>query len=270
MKKFVLIGNNINYSFSPILHTTIFNSSSIKATYSILHKNNITNIITHIKNNDISGFNVTIPYKENIIKFLDYISPEALEIGAVNCVKVINGKFFGYNTDYLGILETFKKMNLSLKNKKVFILGSGGAAKACWKSILDCNGIPIIVSRNPDEISHLFKNTKIISYIDLINEKGYLLINATPIGTYPNINESPVEEGIIQNFDFLLDLIYNPKETKFIKSGKKYKKICENGLFMLISQGVKSEEIWNNISINTDNIYNKLINIAYNKNKEVK
>lgn len=264
MKKFALIGSNISYSFSPILHKTIFDHYSINATYSIIDNSNLKSILSLIKENNIDGFNVTIPFKEEIIPLLDHVSSEALSIGAVNCVKIINDKTYGFNTDYLGLLDTFKKMQLNLNSKNIYILGSGGAAKASWKAVIDCGGNPIIVSRNIKK-NDFFKNTSIISYEELESSKGLLLINATPIGTYPNITLSPVNQRIVENFDFLLDLIYNPKETKFLKDGKFFNKICENGLFMLISQGVNSEKIWNNIEIDTNSIYSNLIPIIYKK-----
>lgn len=264
MKKFALIGNKISYSFSPTLHKKIFDTYSLQYKYSLIDQENLKEIIKYIKDNHIEGFNVTIPYKEQIINFLDFISPEAKDIGAVNCVNVKNGKLYGYNTDYLGIIDTFNKMNIDLKNKKVYILGSGGAAKASCKAVLDCEGIPIVVSRKK-LISFPPFNIKCITYDELKKEKGELLINATPVGTFPNLNQSPISKEHLENFDFLLDLIYNPKETQLLKFGNSLNKICENGLFMLISQGVNSEKIWNNIDIDTNLIYKKLLPIIYEK-----
>lgn len=262
MKKFGLLGHNISYSFSPKLHKTIFEKKDLKYSYNLFDISELKPFIKNLTKNNISGFNITIPYKRSIIQYLTEISSEAKKIGAVNCVKVINNKLIGFNTDYLGILETFKKMNLNLKNKKVYILGSGGAAVTAYFATISCNGIPCLVSRNKENV----ENFNCISYEELKNKKGYLLINATPVGTFPNIEESPVEKDIIFNFDNLFDLIYNPYETKFLKFGKELNKNIENGFFMLVSQGVKSEEIWNDISLNTEYFYKILKQQIYKEN----
>ncbi len=265
MKNFGLLGCNISYSFSPTLHNEIFQNIKLPYTYNIFDfsKEKISLLVNDLKKDKISGFNVTTPYKEIIISFLDEISPEALSIGAVNCVSIKNSKIIGFNTDYYGLIKTYKKMGINLKNKKVIILGSGGAAKAVLKSIIDLGGNPTIVSRNSKLKFSNFKNIPVISYDELKNQSGFLLVNATPVGTFPNIETSPVEKSIIQNFDFLLDLIYNPKETLFLKYGKELGKKIQNGFYMLVAQGVKSEEIWNNIQIDTDVIYEKLLDKVY-------
>ncbi|WP_297597877.1 shikimate dehydrogenase [uncultured Cetobacterium sp.] len=266
MKTFGLLGKNISYTFSPILHNHIFNFSNIDGVYKIfdISETEISNLLEKIKTKEIQGINVTTPYKTSVIKYLDELSPEAKSINAVNCVKLENGKLKGYNTDYYGIIKTFHKMGLILKNKKIVILGSGGAAKATIKAVLDSNGIPVIVSRTPDKTRLEFNSVSVISYDDLLDTSGFLLINATPIGTFPNVNISPVKKEVIQNFDFILDLIYNPEETLFLNTAKHCLKKFENGFYMLVSQGVKSEEIWNELSLNYNLIYEHLIKEIYN------
>ncbi|MGL4786874.1 MAG: shikimate dehydrogenase family protein, partial [Cetobacterium sp.] len=178
-------------------------------------------------------------------------------------IKFENEKLIAYNTDYFGLIKTFEKMGLILKNKKVVILGTGGASKACIKALSDLGAIIYVVSRNIINVENELKNVFLLSYNDLEKTSGYLLINATPVGTTPNINTSPVKKNIIQNFDFVLDLIYNPKETLFLKYAKDLGKTFENGLYMLISQGIKSQEIWNEREFNYEQIYNELINTIY-------
>lgn len=267
MKKFGLLGKNISYSFSPILHNKIFNLYNIDADYKIYDLEDeslLESFIINLKNNNILGINVTIPYKTSILKFIDILSPEVQAIGATNCIKFEEGKLIAYNTDYFGLIKTFEKMNLNLKNKKVVILGTGGAAKASVKALLDCGAIVFVVTR--DKINakkHMSKDIFLMSYEELMETSGYLLINATPIGTNPNTDYSPVNEDVIQNFDFILDLIYNPQETLFLKYAKNKSKIYENGFYMLVSQGVKSEEIWNTQNFNYEKIYNELNQIVY-------
>ena len=266
MKKFGLLGKNISYTFSPILHNKIFELYDINAQYEIYdlkNENEIKEFLEVLKQNDILGINVTTPYKTSILKFVDILSPEVQSIGAANCIKFENEKLIAYNTDYFGLIKTFEKMGLILKNKKVVILGTGGASKACIKALSDLGAIIYVVSRNIINAEDKLKNVFLLSYDDLEKTSGYLLINATPVGTTPNINVSPVKKNIIQNFDFVLDLIYNPKETLFLKYAKDLGKTFENGLYMLISQGIKSQEVWNEREFNYEQIYNKLINTIY-------
>ncbi len=266
MKKFGLLGKNISYTFSPTLHNKIFELYNIEGEYEIYdlkEEKLLKDFLQSLKQKNISGINVTTPYKTSILEFIDILSPEVQAIGATNCIKLKNGKLTAYNTDYFGIVKTFEKMGLILKNKKVVVLGTGGASKACIKALLDYNAIVYVVSRNIHDAKKKLKNVFFLSYDELEKTSGYLIINATPVGTAPNSNISPIEENIIQNFDFALDLIYNPKETLFLKYAKKSGKHFENGLYMLVSQGVKSQEIWNEKEFNYEQIYNELINVIY-------
>lgn len=267
MKKFGLLGKNISYTFSPILHNKIFSLYNIDANYKVYDlkdESMLKSFIENLKNNNILGINVTTPYKTSILKFIDILSPEVQSIGATNCIKFENGKLIAYNTDYFGLIKTFEKMSLDLKNKKVVILGTGGAAKASIKALLDCGAIVFVATRDKINAKQYIKDDVfLITYEELAKTSGYLLINATPVGTNPNINFSPVNENIIQNFDFILDLIYNPQETLFLKYAKSRNKIYENGFYMLVSQGIKSEEIWNKENFNYEKIYNELNKIVY-------
>lgn len=256
MKKiYGLLGRNINYSFSPLLHNFFFDRYKISGTYELFNREpeNIEEIIHKLKNKEIAGINVTIPYKEEVIKYLDIVTPEAKAIGAVNTVVFENNKLIGYNTDYFGFLESVKKMNLHCENKEIYILGTGGASKAVLKVIEDLKGIPILVSRTPDKIKNSFP-CEIIDYELLKSRKGYLIINCTPVGTYPEIDKCPIPTKLLENFDFAIDLIYNPRVTKFLKHCKK----GMNGFYMLVAQGIKAQEIWQKKTFNLDDIYEEL------------
>lgn len=266
MKNFGLLGKDISYSFSPILHEIIFKEFNLTATYKIYDTPNIANkkqLLLLLKTNNLLGLNVTIPYKTKILNLIDDASSEAKNIGATNCLKFSNNKITAFNTDYFGILETFKKMKLNLENKIVVILGSGGATKSIVQVLKEQKSIIYIVSRDIKKIKNNFKNITIISYDDLNNISGYLLINATPVGTYPQTDISPVEKNVIKNFDYIFDLIYNPKKTLFLKYAKLYNKKYENGLYMLVVQAIKSQEIWNNINLNYEKIYNNFLSQIY-------
>ena len=186
----------------------------------------------------------TMNFDLNLTQKLDFIT-EGLSIDVKGA----------YNTDYFGVIKTFEKMKLELKNKEVYILGTGGASLAVAKALKDLDAKFFFVSRNIyDKKDFPFAN-KLIDYNELENRKGYLLINATPIGTTPNTNISPVSKQTIENFNILFDLIYNPRETLFLRWGKELGKQVENGLYMLVAQAVKSQEIWFDKKLDYNKIY---------------
>ena len=258
MKIFGLIGKNISYSFSPILHKKIASFYNFPLYYTTFDINNIDEFnifFQNLKANSISGLNITIPYKKEVFKFVDFVSEETEEIKASNCLKILSNRIEAYNTDYFGVIKTFEKMKLELKNKEVYILGTGGASLAVAKALKDLDAKFFFVSRNIyDKKDFPFAN-KLIDYNELENRKGYLLINATPIGTTPNTNISPVSKQTIENFNILFDLIYNPRETLFLRWGKELGKQVENGLYMLVAQAVKSQEIWFDKKLDYNKIY---------------
>ncbi|MGL5049681.1 MAG: shikimate dehydrogenase family protein [Fusobacteriaceae bacterium] len=254
MKRYGLLGKGINYSLSPKLHKIIFNSFSIKGEYILLDKNSseqseeeyIQEILKKIRKKEIKGINVTIPYKEKIIKYLDKIEKNAKIIGAVNTIFLKNGKLEGHNTDYYGIIETFKKMKLDLKGKNIYILGTGGASKAVVKVILDFGGIPKLISREKKTLEICNENFITQNYEELnIIKKEYLLIDTTPV---------PLKEEIEKKFENIFQMKYYLDKTK--KNEKNY----QDGLYMLVIQGIKSEELWQEKKIkNIDWIYKELL-----------
>ena len=244
IKNFGLIGKNINYSFSKDYFNKKFKKENIiNSNYQNFDLNKIDDFKDLIKKNNLFGLNVTIPYKRSIIKFLDEIDETAKKINAVNTLIFDKKKgIVGYNTDYYGfkksLTETFKKIP-----ENAFILGTGGASSAV-EYVLNKINIPYkIVSRNPvsNQIHYKDLNKKI-----LINYS--LIVNTTPLGTYPNINKCPdIPYKLLNKTHYLFDLIYNPSTTKFLKLGLKNGTKIQNGYKMLIYQAEKSWELWNNI-----------------------
>lgn len=239
---FGLIGKNISYSFSKKYFTEKF--SHLKLTQYEYHNFDIhtIKILPTLLNQypNLKGLSVTIPYKEQIFPFLDEISEEATEIGAVNTVKICNKKLIGYNTDIYGFENSLKPL-LQKHHQKALILGTGGASKAV-KYVLKKLSIPFIsVSRTPkemDEISYKSLNEEIIKEYQII-------VNCSPIGTFPTINEAPnIPYQFITKKHLLYDLIYNPDETLFLKNGKAKGATIKNGLEMLQLQAEKAWEIW--------------------------
>ena len=237
-KKLGLIGRNISYSFSKKFFEDKFQKLMLKGySYTIFDLTEIHEVNELFSVPDLIGFNVTIPYKEKIIDYLDDLSDEAKKIGAVNCVLIENGRKTGYNTDAFGFEKTLL-LHKKPHQETAIILGNGGAAKAV-KYILDKNNIPsVTVSRNT-EINYRNLQRKTV-------QDHKIIIQCTPVGTFPNVEECldfPFE-GITKDH-LIIDLIYNPNYTQFIiKASEKGAKTV-NGYYMLEQQAEKAWEIWN-------------------------
>lgn len=242
MAVYGLIGRNIDYSFSKQYFTEKFQNEKKKHSYQnfdIEHLDALSEILSNTPK--LKGLNVTIPYKESIIPFLDDVDEEAANIGAVNTIKIkSNGKLIGYNTDHYGFAKALEPF-LPLTNKTALVLGTGGASKAI-RYVLDVMGFDYkIVSRSP--------SNNVLTYKDLtpvIIKDHLLIINCTPLGTYPNILDCPSIPYLYLHKDHLLfDLIYNPTTTEFLKRGFAQGAQISNGYKMLVHQANKAWRIWN-------------------------
>jgi len=245
MRIFGLIGKTLTHSFSPTYFKNKFERENIMdAQYKLFSLENIEEI-SAIKNEqeNLSGLNVTIPYKESIIPFLDEISEQAKAIGAVNTIACLpDGRWKGYNTDAFGFEKAIQTF-VDLKTRKALVLGTGGASKAV-QYILAKHAVPFyLLSRYPN------KDSKEIAYEDLnqnLLESHTLIINCTPLGTFPNINECPnIPFEFIGDKHFVFDLVYNPRETTLMKKAKAAGAAVANGALMLENQAEASWEIWN-------------------------
>lgn len=238
MKRFGLIGKKLNHSFSEQFFNRKFKIEKIEnCCYKLYEMQNVIAIKQFILDNNISGLNVTIPFKEDIIKHLDELSEEAHSIQAVNCIKVKNNKLIGYNTDYQGFHESIKPL-LKKNHKKALILGTGGASKAIEYSLKKLNIEYLFVSRN-GKLRYQDLNQKIIY-------QHQIIINTTPLGTFPNINQCPeIPYSFLNNQHLLYDLTYNPNKSMFLKKGEQFKSKTKNGLEMLEIQALRSWQIWN-------------------------
>ena len=243
MKQFGLIGRNISYSFSKGYFAEKFiNENIVDAVYDVFDLQQIQEVENVFKKENLIGFNVTIPYKQEIIPYLDELSPEAAAIGAVNTVLIKNGKRIGHNTDCFGFENSLKPL-LEDHHKNALVLGYGGAAKAVVYILDQLNIKYKIVSRNPNENQ--------IAYQDLnktILNDYTVLINCSPVGTFPNITEAPeIPYSHLTSQHLLYDLIYNPEVTQFLQNGLENGSKIKNGYEMLVLQAEKSWEIWNNL-----------------------
>ena len=263
MRTLGLVGKSLSHSFSQQYFTEKFFQEKIYDTeYQLFSLINIEEIKTLLKHPTLLGFNVTIPYKSEIIPFLDVLDTVAQEVEAVNCVVKQQGKWIGYNTDVMGFEETIRKGERAKGRKDerrkgeeekrrkedfALVLGSGGASKSvCY--VLKKKNIPFqVVSR---------KNTvNTITYNEVTEALIYhatLIINTTPIGMFPNVDEIPqIPYTALDSSHILIDLIYNPEETLFLKEGKKRGALIFNGLTMFKTQAEASWKLFNSVRPNT-------------------
>ncbi len=245
MKKFGIIGYPLGHSFSPGYFNEKFQNEGIDAVYEKFELPVITDlqpIIDYTEN--LAGLNVTLPYKEKVITYLDNVSPEARAIGAVNVVKVTDrdGKrhLEGYNSDVIGFTRSIKPL-LSAHHKKALVLGTGGASKAVTYGLHQLGIETLVVSR--------YKRDNTIQY-EQINEallqEYTVIVNSTPCGMAPHFDECPaLPYEALTSKHILFDLIYNPDETLFLKKGREQGAVTKNGLEMLLLQAEGAWEIWN-------------------------
>jgi shikimate dehydrogenase len=241
MRKYGLIGYPLSHSFSAQYFTDMFEKEGIEG---CVYKNYPIEIIEElpglILSEGLSGFNVTIPYKEAVIEYLHEIDETADAIGAVNCVKMSDGKLRGHNTDVYGFTESLKKL-IGTQKPEALILGTGGSSKAVAYALSQMGIAFKFVSRR--------KKAEWYTYTELnetIIGSHHLIINTTPMGMYPNVGEEPhIPYEALTPQHYLFDLLYNPAETEFLKKGGKLGAKTVNGLEMLHFQAEKNWEIWN-------------------------
>jgi len=236
-KKLGLIGKNISYSFSKIFFENQFKKKKLSNfSYDIFDLQEISEVKNLFSEPGLLGFNVTIPYKEKIIAYLDELSDEAEKIGAVNCVLIEEGKKTGYNTDAFGFEKTLKA-HRKPHHQSALVLGNGGAAKAV-QYVLDKHQIPFKTVSRKSEINFEHLDPKTVS-------ENLLIVQCTPVGTFPNTEDCltfPFEA--LTNQHLVIDLIYNPEYSKFILNASQYGAKTVNGYYMLEQQAEKAWEIW--------------------------
>lgn len=237
-QEFGLLGKNISYSFSKKYFEEKFKKLFLKDhSYNFFDIPEIDHLNSVTENPNLVGMNVTIPYKQAIIPFLDELSDEASQIGAVNCVSFQNGKKIGYNTDAFGFEKTLL-INKKEHHKKALILGDGGAAKAV-RYILDKHNIEHKTVSRKSEIN--FENLS-----ENLVRDSLVIVQTTPVGTFPNIEDAvPFPFDAITDKHYVIDLIYNPSETAFLRRSAEKGATTLNGFYMLEQQAEKAWEVWN-------------------------
>ena len=262
MKKYLVIGNPIEHSLSPKLHNHWLKENNIEAIYDKkkLNENELKSIISEVKEEKINGINVTVPFKKAVIPFLDELSPEAKDTQSVNTIYLQNGNIIGHNTDIAGFELAIKYAKFNLNNKKIFVLGAGGVAPSIIYALRKMKVSKITLTNRTkekaDSLKNLFKDIEIIDWGERIDFD--MIVNATSIGLKK-------EDGL--NFDYsangpdkyFYDVIYNPKETLFLKRAKLFGNKTENGKMMFIYQAHQSFTIWNKVMPKIDEETIKLI-----------
>ena len=245
MEKYGLIGYPLGHSFSISYFNQMFQDEDIDAVYENFEIPTIDALPEVLDSNpNLRGLNVTIPYKEKVLPFLDSVSPEARAIGAVNVIRVThegnNVKLKGYNSDVIGFTKSIESMLDKKRHKKALILGTGGASKAIDYGLRNLGLETVFVSRyeRPGTIQYSTITPEVIQEYNVV-------VNCTPMGMYPKTEVCPLlpYEAMDQH-TILYDLIYNPDETKFMKLGMKYGAQTKNGLEMLLLQAFASWEFW--------------------------
>ena len=222
-----LLGRKLGHSYSPQIHSHLSDYS-----YTLFEKEP-EELGEFLKNNELTGLNVTIPYKKDVIPFLDELSPQAQKMGAVNTIVRRNdGTLIGHNTDHFGFLSMVIRSGLDLKGKKVLVLGSGGASSTAVAVLLELGAKVVVISRTGTD-----------NYNNLERHKdAAAIVNATPVGMYPKVGVSPVSLELVPKLEGVLDMIYNPARTALLLQAEERGIVAENGLWMLVAQAKESAE----------------------------
>ena len=256
-----LIGYPLSHSLSPKLHTAALQSCGLKGEYSLfpIHPDDdqpLNDLLSRVRSGEIQGLNVTIPHKQNVIRFLDELTPTAESIGAVNTIYLRNNKLIGDNTDATGFLLDLKKF-LTTETRRhgdagALVLGAGGSARAIIYALLNHGWKVTLAARRLEQaarlatffIQHKLQITNYeLSNIELSNIS--LIVNTTPVGMTPNIDQSPWPENLsFPPHAVIYDLVYNPRETKLVRDACSQGRSATTGLGMLIEQAALSFEIW--------------------------
>ena len=251
-----IIGGNTSYSMSPFIHNAAFKFHKLNAVFVPLQMQNLDEFIKRMVRAEtreidlnFKGFAVTIPHKQNIIKHLDYLDDSAKKIGAVNTVKIENGKLYGYNTDAHGFIDPLKNAYGDLKNTKVAVLGAGGAARACIYALKNEGAKVTLFARDLSKATNLAEEFE-VNLLELKTQNSKLktfeiVVNATPLGTKGELEtQTPATAEQLKNIQLAYDLVYNPFETRFLREAKNADVLTIGGMAMLIAQAMKQQKIW--------------------------
>ena len=262
MKKYLVIGNPIEHSLSPKLHNYWIKKNKIDAAYDkkLLNESDIEDIISQVKKENIGGINVTVPFKKTVISFVDELTSEANESQSINTIYKENDKVIGHNTDMAGFELGLRHINYNVKDKKIFILGAGGVVPSIILALKKMGASKVILSNRTKKKAEDLK--KSFSYLEIIDwgetPEFHMIINATSIGLNEG-DEIKLDYADIGPNKFFYDVIYNPKQTNFLKKAKMFGNQTENGKMMFIYQAHQAFTIWHKIMPEIDDETIKLL-----------
>ena len=245
LNHYALFGNPVGHSLSPLMHNAAFGALGVRALYRAQCVENLEFSVRLIREMPLAGVSVTLPVKGAIMAFLDEVDEDARAIGAVNTIKNEGGILRGSNTDWIGLIAAMREQ-FSLEGKKIAVLGAGGAARAAVYGILREGGIPIVINRSRDRGESLARwfQCDAMPLTKLGMVEAEVIINTTPVGMSPLINETPVDQRYLPRFRWVVDTIYNPLETRLLREAKAAGCGVVTGLSMFVRQGAEQIRIW--------------------------
>lgn len=248
-----LLGRKLGHSYSPQIHGLLGDYS-----YALFEKEP-EHLGSFLRDEDFTGINVTIPYKKDVIPYLDELSPAANKIGSVNTiVRRADGSLFGHNSDYFGFVSLVTHSTIAVAGKKVLVLGSGGTSNMVVTALKDLGAEPIVISRSGEN-----------NYGNLhLHADASVIVNATPVGMYPNTGISPIDLHLFPNLEGVLDVIYNPAKTKLLLDAESLGIPHENGLWMLVAQAKEASEYFTGKKI-SDDMIDKIHHILSHQMKNI-
>ena len=262
MKKYLVIGNPINHSLSPKLHNHWIKKNKINAVYDKkqINENDIKSVISEVRNGKIEGINVTVPFKKSVIPFIDQLSSEAEEAQSVNTIYKENNKVLGHNTDISGFELAMRGKSYDIKGKKIFILGAGGVVSSIILALKKMGANKIILSNRTKKKAEQLKN--FFSYLEIVDwgetPEFNMIINATSLGLNKE-DEIKLDYAGLGPNKLFYDVIYNPKQTKFLSKAKQFGNQTENGKMMFIYQAHQAFTLWHKVMPKIDEETIKLL-----------
>jgi shikimate dehydrogenase len=269
-----LIGHPLSQSLSPKIHAAALKACGLQGDYSLFpvppgDKQGLKGLLARLRSGEIHGLNVTIPHKQTVIEFMDELTPTAKPIGAVNTIYVKEDKLIGDNTDAPGFLTDLKKFltteTQSHGDLNALVLGAGGSARAVVYALLNNNWNVTLATRRikqAEQVAQSFTNFQlsITAFTDLPLSTSHLIVNTTPLGMHPNIDQSPLPENVmLPSNGIVYDLVYNPRETKLVRDARSKGLLATTGLGMLIEQAALSFELWTGFNPPRDVLYASVV-----------
>jgi len=248
--KLALIGGKLSHSYSAVIHDLFFKMTGISGSYDLIEIPSpimLAEKLDYFEKNEFRGINITIPYKTDILSHVDVISDEVKKLKAVNTILFRGGSRYAHNTDYFGFKRTLEMNNISPKGSKWLVLGYGGGAKSVIAALRDMGASDVLIASTSQ------KGPGFITYDEIKQLTDFSgVVNTTPLGMYPDIGMCPVGRDDFGKFKTAVDIVYNPLKTRFLQIASEEGLETVSGLYMLVAQAIKAQEIWNNREFGDD------------------